>query len=100
MASKQNCWEYKDCGRQPGGAKVHQLGVCAAATDVRGDGVHGGENCGRTCWALAGTLCGGQVQGTFAAKLGNCLRCDFYQEVSMSEGHNLVPLTELNARLS
>ncbi|MDH3390750.1 MAG: hypothetical protein OEL85_03000 [Desulfobulbaceae bacterium] len=27
---------------------------------------------------VAGTLCGGEVQGTFALKLGNCQKCEFY----------------------
>jgi hypothetical protein len=89
MASKPNCWEFKSCGRQPGGRNVHDLGVCVAATDARADGVHGGKNCGRACWALAGTLCGGEVQGTFASKLGNCLRCDFYHQVAQAEGQSL-----------
>ena len=34
---------------------------------------------GKGCARIAGTLCGGQVQGTFATKLGNCLQCDFYK---------------------
>ncbi len=24
---KKNCWEHKNCGRQPGGAKAKELGV-------------------------------------------------------------------------
>ena len=27
-----NCWEVKKCGREPGGAKVAELGVCPAST--------------------------------------------------------------------
>jgi len=27
---KLNCWEFKKCGRQPGGPKVAELGVCPA----------------------------------------------------------------------
>ena len=37
-----------------------------------------GENGGRCCWAIAGTFCGGEAQGTYAQKLGNCLKCDFH----------------------
>ncbi|MGE5174112.1 MAG: two-CW domain-containing protein, partial [Betaproteobacteria bacterium] len=28
---KLNCWEHKKCGRQPGGHKVAELGVCPSA---------------------------------------------------------------------
>ena len=72
-----NCWEFKKCGREPGGAKAEELGVCQAAIESRVDEVNRGKNGGRSCWAVTGTLCGGEVQGTFAAKLGNCLMCDF-----------------------
>lgn len=78
---KLNCWEYKNCGREPGGAKADELGICLAATATAVDGVHGGKNGGRACWAVCGTLCGGEVQGTFADKIGNCKICDFYKLV-------------------
>jgi hypothetical protein len=47
--------------------------------------VHGGKNGGRACWVVAGTLCGGEVQGKFAAKFGSCERCDFYDSVRKEE---------------
>jgi hypothetical protein len=84
--TKQNCWEFKKCGRHPGGEKAEELGVCIAATESRTNGVNGGLNGGRACWALAGTLCGGKVQGTFAMKMSNCMQCDFYQRVGVEEG--------------
>lgn len=85
---KQNCWKFKRCGREPGGAKASELGVCPASTETRINGVNSGSNGGRACWALTGTLCGGKVQGTFAAKLNNCMGCDFYQLVGKEEGAN------------
>ena len=63
-----NCWEFKSCGREAGGAQVGPLGACPAFP----------KN-GRNCCRVAGTLCAGKVQGTFAQKLGNCLACDFYK---------------------
>jgi len=63
-----NCWEFKNCGREKGGAKADSLGVCSAYPDD-------GKNCAR----IAGTLCGGEVQGTFAQKLHNCMKCEFYK---------------------
>ena len=73
-----NCWEYKKCGRQKGGVSADALGVCPAYTEKRLNGIHGGINAGRACWVIAGTFCSGEVQGTFAIKLGNCQKCDFY----------------------
>ncbi len=83
---KQNCWDYKGCGREPGGAKVKDLGVCPAASDETCTGLNNGVNAGRICWAVAGTFCGGKVQGDFAQKQLSCLNCDFYQDVFQEEG--------------
>ena len=85
-AIRQNCWEFKKCGREPGGVNVTGLGVCPAATEGRLNGVNHGKNGGRACWPVVGTLCGGQVQGTFASKISNCMACDFYQQVGQEEG--------------
>ncbi len=97
---KKNCWEIRECGRQPGGGRVGDLGVCIAATDRRLNGVHGGINAGRACWAVVGTLCGGKVQGTFAQKFGNCQECETFRTVYREEVPNFVRIQELLARLS
>lgn len=83
--SKLNCWEYKKCGRQPDGHKAHELGVCPATTEQLLDGAHGGKNAGRACWVVAGSLCGGRIQGTYARKLLNCWRCEFMNAVKQEE---------------
>jgi len=31
------------------------------------------------CWQVAGTFCGGEVQGVFARKFGDCGKCDVFQ---------------------
>ena len=82
---KLNCWEFKKCGREPGGAHVHDLGICPATEEKRLDGEHEGKNAGRSCWVMAGTLCKGEVQGTFAQKYKNCEICDFYKLVKAEE---------------
>lgn len=92
---KQNCWESKKCGREPGGANTSTLGICAAATTVSLNGSHGGKNGGRACWVVAGTLCGGKVQGTFAAKLANCMACEFYTQVQTEERPKVIPSATL-----
>ena len=96
---KKNCWEYKGCGREPGGAKVADLGVCIAATETTVDGLHDGKNAGRVCWAVAGTLCGGKLQGSHAEKLHNCLACEFYMVVSSEEGEKFLTLEEILVKL-
>ena len=82
---KNNCWEIKNCGRHVGGTKTKELGICPASMEVRLDGTHGGKNAGRSCWVVAGTLCGGEEQGTFAKKFNNCEACDFYETVKKEE---------------
>ncbi len=92
---KENCWEFKKCGRQPGGSRVQEFGVCPASQESQLDGVHGGIRGGRSCWIVAGTYCQGQVQGTFAQKYKNCEICDFYRVVKKEE----FPRFELSASL-
>lgn len=70
---KINCWEYKKCRREPGGIKVHELGVCPATVEKRLDGTHGGK-----------------VQVSFDQKYGNCIICDFYRLVKENEGSNYI----------
>ena len=74
------------CGRQPGGDKAAELGVCPAADDPSYDGINCGKNAGRFCWAVAGTFCGGKIQGTFADKRDSCLSCAFFNRVRAEEG--------------
>lgn len=96
---KQNCWEVKKCGREPGGAKVQEFGICPATIEVRVHGINGGKNGGRCCWAVTGTLCGGKVQGMFAHKVANCMVCEFYKAVVKDEGLKLIPVTEILERM-
>jgi hypothetical protein len=84
--TKLNCWEVKQCGREPGGAKSAEFGVCPATIDTSSNGLNGGENGGRICWAVAGTFCGGKVQGTFAEKQVSCMICEFLKKTKEEEG--------------
>lgn len=87
----QNCWQVKECGREKDGKNVHDLGVCPAAVEPeikQINGLHHGKFAGRGCWLVAGTLCGGMVQGTSAQKRSSCLTCSFYQKVQTEEGSN------------
>jgi hypothetical protein len=89
-AMKKNCWQFKGCGRQPGGPRVDELGVCPASTDESSNGRNGGINAGRYCWRVAGTLCDGEIQGTWARRILNCSECDFLMHVKEEEGDSFV----------
>ncbi len=77
----QNCWEFRQCGREPGGINAVEFGACPAAMDSATDGVWGGVHRGRMCWAVTGTLCGGTPATTFAQKRRGCRTCEFLQQV-------------------
>ncbi|OFX60381.1 MAG: hypothetical protein A2046_10515 [Bacteroidetes bacterium GWA2_30_7] len=97
---KQNCWEFKKCGREETGAKAAELGVCPAAIEKKVDGINSGKNAGRACWAVAGTLCGGKIQGEYATKMQNCLACEFYTVVQDEEEDEYVLTKEIIKKLS
>jgi len=65
----KNCWEIYGCERHANGKKVHELGECIVSK----------EEMGHSCWAVAGTLCGGEVQGSVAEKQANCMKCQLYK---------------------
>lgn len=96
---KENCWEFKQCGREPGGAKVHEMGVCPAATSVVANGINSGTNGGRACWAVVGTFCGGIVQDNLLRKLHDCVTCEFRHVVEAEEGDAYVPAPQIAARV-
>lgn len=89
---KQNCWEIMQCGRELGGKNVEELGLCRVPQNGIGDGFNGGTNRGRICWTISGTLCGGEIQGTYAKKLKTCLSCKMYKKVKEEEGENFIML--------
>ena len=73
-----NCWEFKKCGRERGGTRAMELGVCPAW-----------PNDGSRCAKMAGTLCGGRVQGSFAIKLSSCVECAFYESGDYDHGRRI-----------
>ena len=59
---KQRCWEATRCGRED---------ICPAY-----------PNNGRTCYAVTGTMCRGERQGTFKEKIEKCRSmCGFYKVI-------------------
>lgn len=84
---KVNCWEFMRCGREAGGGSAGGEGPCPVLTQRKLNGIHGGKNAGRSCWVVAGTMCRGEVQGSFAKKYKNCGKCNFFIKVRLEEGY-------------
>jgi hypothetical protein len=78
---KENCWEFKKCGRE----STNKPGPCPAVTETSAHTVNRGKNGGRICWAVTGTLCDGKVQGTYAEKVLICSDCAFRRKVQEEE---------------
>lgn len=83
---KKNCWEFLECGREPGGEKSLKSGICPASIDTSSDGLNGGKNGGRICWAISGTFCAKKIQGHFAKRQLSCRSCSFFKKVKEEEG--------------
>lgn len=80
--NKQNCWEFFRCGREPEGANVRGKGGCRAAADTEANGLNGGKNGGRICWAIVGTHSECDIH---TQKYSLCMDCDFYKKVKAEE---------------
>jgi hypothetical protein len=87
---RKNCWEVMSCGRQPDGENVEELGACPTTLPNKYDSFNKGKHGGRFCWAVAGTLCGGKLEGVYIDKFGNCINCNFLKQVSEEEAQHFV----------
>ncbi len=86
---KLNCWEYKKCGREPGGVNARTSGVCVSATNTSMHEINGGINGGRVCWLVAGTYgkSRAEMADCIASKaISSCYQCDFHSQVLSEEG--------------
>lgn len=83
---KLNCWEIKNCGREPGGYNIQERGICPASSNELCNGINRGSNGGRICWAIAGTFCGDKTQGDFAQKSVSCMSCEVFRLIKAEEG--------------
>lgn len=81
-----NCWEYRDCGRELGGRRAEELGVCPAALFQAADGYLGGTNGGRACAFITGTCCDDQRQGSYRDKSKLCWDCAFFHRLRERHG--------------
>ncbi len=81
-----NCWEFRKCGRQPGGTEAEKLGVCPAAISKEHNGKNGGLNAGRYCWKIKDTLCDISTKNNKTEKILKCITCGFYKLVQDEQG--------------
>ena len=93
---KLNCWNFKNCGRYPGGPKADEMGICPTTTLNAADGFLGGRAAGRGCAYVTGTFCGGNIQGTHQEKAKNCQKCDYYKALKKQFGRKM-GIAEFNA---
>lgn len=80
--TKLNCWQFMGCGLQLSrDASPSDACPCPASIEISLNGIHGGRNAGRVCWAVLQTRCYGSVQKTYEQKYRTCSFCDFYWSV-------------------
>jgi len=87
----RNCWEVLECGREPGGGKANDRGICPVAEDRRLWGKNRGLYAGRCCWNVLGTMCAEGFQETFEDKIRVCGTCGFYEQVKHEERARFQP---------
>ncbi|MBF0381387.1 MAG: hypothetical protein HQL69_10235 [Magnetococcales bacterium] len=83
---KKNCWEFQGCGYGPKQNKNRDGLVCPAAIHEHADGFLGGENGGRACYFIKGTVCCGEGAQTPEDKQKRCNSCSFYSKLSKKYG--------------
>ncbi len=93
--TRENCWEYKDCGGSRNGVCQSAKDICPVLFETRLDGVYGGMNGGRACWMVEGTMCRRRMPASFFQRFKICKACDFYQAVRAEEGAGFMPLRHL-----
>ncbi|RME26142.1 MAG: hypothetical protein D6800_06885 [Candidatus Zixiibacteriota bacterium] len=70
---KLNCWEFMNCGREPGGVLAAVEGVCPVPKWFKLDGANDGIAAGRACWMVVDNGCHRHGRA--------CHTCQFYRRV-------------------
>jgi hypothetical protein len=76
-----NCWEYKKCGREPGGKYVEKYGICLVAIEKNCDGLNGGKNGGRSCWLWRESACAKIMKKSSIQNIRECRACAVYNSI-------------------
>ena len=85
MNSFLNCWEAKECGREPGGKNVELYGLCSVPEETACNGLNGGENGGRSCWLWRETACTEIMKKSSVQNIRECRECNFYIAVKKTQ---------------
>lgn len=86
-AHKLNCWQFKNCGREPGGVLAEILGECPVARTMKYDGLNDGIGAGRACWMVRNSVC--KQGANVLAPIDPCYTCDFYKRVVFEQDEDL-----------
>ena len=80
-----NCWEFKKCGREPGGENTQKLGVCRAAIESKFNNINNGKNSGRYCWKVKVSEDNHNSSNKTLSAIMTCIECDFFMKVKSEE---------------
>ncbi len=83
--SKLNCWEFMKCGKEPGGSRTEESGVCPIASEASADSLNDGINGGRLCWVIA-DICNYKIKCSATHHNSSCFSCEFRYKVMADEG--------------
>ena len=85
MGKKINCWEYRNCGVEPGGIFAEIYGECPVPRMMKYDGVNGGRGAGRVCWKVMNNAA---LKEPFICRNSriSCFQCEFFIRVKNEEG--------------
>jgi hypothetical protein len=78
---KYNCWEFMKCGREPGGDRADELGICPVSSEFSANGLNGGVNGGRICWIIDENGCNDKLMH----RADHCFQCEFRYRVMNEE---------------
>ncbi|MCI5209658.1 MAG: hypothetical protein D3910_12890 [Candidatus Electrothrix sp. ATG2] len=79
-----NCWEFKECGREPGGKNISVFGVCPVSVSFGFDSVNNGKNGGRACWIIRESACEQIMRKCCVQEMRECRECDFFVSLKKS----------------
>ncbi|MBF0444091.1 MAG: hypothetical protein HQL68_00770 [Magnetococcales bacterium] len=82
----KNCWDHHRCGFGPHECNGSEGRVCPAAVHEHADGFLGGENGGRACYFILGTVCCGEGAKPQKEKQKRCKSCSFYHILNAKYG--------------
>ncbi|MCI5148900.1 MAG: hypothetical protein D3916_05850 [Candidatus Electrothrix sp. MAN1_4] len=84
--SKIDCWEFKKCGREPGGKNIEKYGLCSLVVSLEDNKINNKRNGERLCWSLRESACEGIMRECCVNEIKECRQCTFY--IFLQESYN------------